>query len=66
MKRDWDKFCDEMFKLIKIQYQELEKAVIHKGEYCFQANFTYLEKPLAVWTKMSVEQKKAYSEGDAC
>ena len=25
--KNWDKFCDEMLNLVKIQYQELEKAV---------------------------------------
>jgi len=59
---NWNKLCDEMFNLVKIQYQELEKAVIHTGEYHFQANFTYLEKPLAVWTKMSVEQRKRHTQ----
>ena len=58
--KDWDKFCDEMFKLVKIQYQELEKAVIRTGEYRFKANFAHLEKPLAAWTKMSVEQRKRH------
>ena len=53
--KNWDKFCDEMFKLVKIQYQELEKAVVRTGEYRFQANFAHLEKPLSMWTKMSVE-----------
>ena len=57
-----DKFCNEMFKLIKIQYQELDKAVIRNGEYHFQANFTYLEKPLAVWIKMSVEQRRRHTQ----
>jgi len=37
--KNWNKFCDEMFSLVKIQYQELEKAVIHTGEYHFQTNF---------------------------
>jgi len=58
--KDWDKFCDEMFKLVKIQYQELEKAVIRTGEYRFKANFAHLEKSLAAWTKMSVEQRKRH------
>ena len=58
--KNWDKFCDEMFKLVKIQYQELEKAVVRTGEYRFQANFAHLEKPLSMWTKMSVEQRKTY------
>ena len=42
--RNWDKFCDEMFNLVKIQYQELEKAIVRTGEYRFQAKFAYLEK----------------------
>ena len=39
--RNWDKFCDEMFNLVKIQYQELEKAIVRTGEYRFQAKFAY-------------------------
>ena len=64
--RNWDKFCDEMFNLVKIQYQELEKAIVRTGEYRFQAKFAYLEKPLAVWTKMSVEQRKRHVKKVMC
>ena len=64
--KNWDKFCDEMLTLVKIQYQELEKAVVRTGEYRFQAKFTHLEKPLAVWTKMSVEQRKRHIKKVMC
>ena len=64
--KNWDKFCDEMLTLVKIQYQELEKAVVRTGEYRFQAKFTHLEKPLAVWTKMSVEQRKRHMKKVMC
>ena len=52
--------------MVKIQYQELEKAIICTGEYRFQANFTHLEKPLAMWTKMSVEQRKRHIKKVMC
>ena len=42
-KKNWDKFCDKMLMLVKIQYQELEKAVMRTGEYCFWSRFAYLE-----------------------
>ena len=33
--KNWDQFCDEMLALVKIQYQEVEKAVVRIGEYRF-------------------------------
>ena len=33
--KNWDQFCDEMLALVKIQYQEVEKAVVCIGEYRF-------------------------------
>jgi len=64
--KNWDKFCDEMLTLVKIQYQELEKAVVCTGKHHFQAKFTHLEKPLAVWIKMSVEQRKRHIKKVMC
>jgi len=51
---------NEMLVLVKIQYQEMEKAVVRTGEYRFRGKFAYLEKPLSVWTGMSVEQRKRH------
>ena len=45
--KNWDQFCDDMLTLVKAQYRELEKAVVHTGEYRFRSQFSYLEKPLS-------------------
>jgi len=58
--RNWDKFCDEMLALVKIQYQEMEKSVLRTGEYHFRSQFTYLEVPLSKWNNMSVEQREKH------
>ena len=58
--KNWDQFCDDMLTLVKAQYRELEKAVVHTGEYRFRSQFSYLEKPLSTWTKMSLEQRERH------
>ena len=64
--RNWDKFCDDMLALVKVQYQELEKAVVRTGEYRFRPQFSCLEKPLAKWTSMSVEQRERHMRKEMC
>ena len=32
-KKNWDQFYDEMLALVKIQYQEIKKAVVRTAEY---------------------------------
>ena len=58
--KNWNQFCDEMLALVKIQYQEMEKAVVRIGEYRFQDKFTYLEESSSVWTGMSIDQRKRH------
>ena len=55
-----NKLCDDMLTLVKTQYQGLEKSVVCTGEYCFRSQFSYLEKPLSTWTKMSLEQRERH------
>ena len=58
--KNWDQFCDDMLTLVKVQYRELEKAVVRTGEYRFRSQFSYLEKPLSAWTKMCLEQRERH------
>ena len=49
-----------LLTLVKTQYQELEKAAVCTGEYRFRSQFSYLEKPLSTWNKMSLEQRERH------
>lgn len=64
--KNWDKFCDDMLSLVKIQYQELEKAVVCSGEYRFRPKFSYLQVPLSKWNRMSVKQREQHMKQVKC
>ncbi len=64
--KNWDKFCDDMLSLVKLQYQELEKAVVRTGEYRFRPQFAHLEVPLSKWNRMSVPQRKQHVKRVMC
>lgn len=49
-----------MFKLVTDQSQEVEKAVIGMGEYCFKPAYQYLTVDTARWFQMSPEQSQRH------
>ena len=64
--KNWDKFCEEMLSLVKMQYQELEKCVVRSGEYRFRPQFAYLEISLSTWNRMSVKQREQHMKSVHC
>lgn len=52
-------FASSVERLIKIQNQEIELAVVGRGEYKLREEFRYLEVTPTEWSKMREDQRKA-------
>ena len=51
-------FCTSLAKLINNQNQEIELAIIGKGEFKFREEFRFLEVPPERWVKMREDQRR--------
>ncbi len=60
-KKKVDEYCfaSSVERLIKIQNQEIELAVVERGEYKLREEFRYLEVTPTEWSKMREDQRKA-------
>ena len=56
----WVQLSNNMFKLVIDQSQEVEKAVIGMGEYCFKPAYQHLTVDTARWFQMTLEQRQRY------
>ena len=51
-------FCVALNKLVKMQQQEIEMAIVGKGEYRIRDKFQELNVPPEKWNKMNEKQKE--------
>ena len=52
-------FASSVEKLVKIQKQDIELAVVGRGEYKLREEFRYLEVTPSEWSRMREDQRKA-------